>query len=108
MLSTPVKAALQQAKLGLIVKERMPRAPIGRLVIADKVSVETFSAPPFNLPIIQMYTPTAQLDNSAVETFYEEVREASNQAKIRNLLIVMSHFDAKKDQGRTGSAMGLL
>ena len=96
------------SKVGSTVKERMARAPLGCLLIADKVLVETFSALPFDLPIIHMYTPTAQLDNSAVEKFYEEVGEALNQTKRRNLLIVLPDCDGKKDQGRkTDSAMGL-
>ena len=78
-LSSPVKAALRE---GLIkVNERMSRNLIGRLAISDTVFVAKLNASPFGQLIIQLYAPTVQSKNSAVEKYDEEFGEAMKQSK---------------------------
>lgn len=52
-------------------------------------------ATPFNITIIQIYTPTSMYEDSEVEDFYDQLQAALDQAPKKDIIIVQGDKDPK-------------
>ena len=52
-------------------------------------------ASPFNITIIQAYTPTSDYDDDAVEDFYDHLHEILDQSPKKDILVVLGDWNAK-------------
>ena len=78
---------LHQRGVGIILDQKTSKAMKGFWTINDRVIIVKLRSTPFDIGIIQVYAPTADKDDTAVEEFYENVDEAMKQMKSQELLL---------------------
>ena len=97
---------LHQRGVGIILDQKTSKAMKGFWTINDRVIIVKLRSTPFDIGIIQVYAPTADKDDTAVEEFYENVDEAMKQMKSQEIRIVMGDFNSKVGKDRKANTVG--
>ena len=92
--------------VGILVTREIDGAVTGCWQISDRVMLLKIGARPVNVNVIQVYAPTAQSTEDAIDGFYEQVDEARRQCKNGEVTIVMGDLNAKVGRGRSGDVVG--
>ena len=58
-----------------------------------------FQSKPFNITVIQVYTPTSNTEEAEVEWFYEDLQELIPQ---KDVLVIIGDWNAKVGSQETG------
>ena len=67
--------SLRRNGVALIVNKRVLSAVLGCNLKNDRMISVCFHAKPFNMTVIQIYTPTINAEEAKVEQFYEELQD---------------------------------
>ena len=62
-------------RVALIVNKRVQNAVLGFNLKNDGMISVNFQGKPFNITIIQVYTPTTNVEEAEVEWFYEDLQD---------------------------------
>ena len=62
-------------RVALIVNKRVQNAVLGFNLKNDRMISVNFQGKPFNITIIQVYTPTTNVEEAEVEWFYEDLQD---------------------------------
>ena len=54
-----------------------------------------FQGKPFNITVIQVYAPTSNVEEAAVEQFYEDLQDLLEQRPPKNVLFIIGDLNAK-------------
>jgi len=68
---------------------------VGYEPISDQVLVVQLNAKPQNITLIQVSGPTTAATDEEMERFYQDLSQAVKQVSKRDMLLVMSDFNAK-------------
>ena len=82
------------------------RSLIGYFAVSDRVILVRLRGKPFDVCIIQVYAPTCDYEESAVEEFYMDIMKAKEQCKPHDITIVMGDLNAKLGRGRVEDVVG--
>ena len=74
--------------------------------VSDRIVLVKLNGKPFNISIIQVYTPTADYGEDAITNFYEELDKAYDQCSSQNIIYVMGDFNATFGNERIGNTVG--
>ena len=66
---------LRRNGVALIVNKRVQNAVLGFNLKNDRMISVHFQGKPFNITIIQVYTPTTNVEEAEVEWFYEDLQD---------------------------------
>ena len=58
-----------------MVNKTVQNAVLGRNLKTDRMISVHFQGKPFNITVIQVYTPTSSAEEAEVERFYEDLQE---------------------------------
>jgi hypothetical protein len=64
--------------------------------------VARFQANPFNIPVVQVYAPTADSSEEDLELFYIDLIKAVKEIPKRDVLIIVGDWNAKIGTDRIG------
>ena len=64
---------LRRSGVAIIVNTRVQNAVLGCNLKNDRIISVHFQGKPFNIMIIQVYTPTSNAEEAEVERFYEDL-----------------------------------
>ena len=64
--------SLRRNGIPIIVNKRVQNAVLGSSLKNDRMISAHFQGKAFNIPVIQVYTPTIKSEEGEVEQFYEE------------------------------------
>jgi len=78
-----------------MMKNGIAKAMIGYWAISNRVIMMKLQGKPFNISLIQVYTPTQDYSDEDIEQFYEEIQQASKYTNSNEILLVMGDFNAK-------------
>ena len=67
--------SLRRNGIVLIVKKRVLNAVLGCSLKNDRMISVRFQGKPFNITVIQVYTPTSNAEEAEVEWFYEDLQD---------------------------------
>ena len=67
--------SLRRNGVALIVNKRVLSAVLGCNLKNDRMISVCFHAKPFNMTVIQIYTPTINAEEATVEQFYEDLQD---------------------------------
>ena len=67
--------SLRRNGVALIVNKRVLSAVLGCNLKNDRMISVCFHAKPFNMTVIQIYTPTINAEEAKVEQFYEDLQD---------------------------------
>ena len=67
--------SLRRNEVAIIVNKRVQSAVLGCNLKNDRMISVRFQGKPFNIAVIQVYTPTNNAEESEFEPFYEDLQD---------------------------------
>ena len=65
-----------------------------------------FQGKPFNIMVIQAYTPTSNAEEAEVEQFYEDLQDLLELTPKKDVLLIMGSWNAKVGSQETPGVSG--
>ena len=65
-----------------------------------------FQGKPFNITVIQVYTPTSNAEEAEVEWFYEDLQDLLELTPPKDVLFIIGHWNAKVGSQETPGVTG--
>ena len=87
--------SLRRNGVGLIVNKRVQNAVLGCNLKNDTVISVCFQGKPFNIAVIQLYTPTTNAKEAEVEWFYEDLQDLLELIPKKDVLFIIRDWNAK-------------
>ena len=84
-----------QHGVGFIVNKNKINSVISCTPISSRLISIRIAARPLNITIIQVYAPTTDYDDDAVETFYEELENIIKVTPKKDFLVIQGDWNAK-------------
>ena len=84
-----------QHGVGFIVNKNKINSVINCTPISSRLISIRIAARPMNITIIQVYAPTSDYDDEAVETFYEELENTIKKTPKKDFLVIQGDWNAK-------------
>ena len=81
--------------VGLLLSNVVARSVIGFHGISDRIIIVKLFSKPFNLSIIQVYTPTNASSEEEIGAFYNDLDDAYKQCGSQEMVVVMGDLNAK-------------
>ena len=88
--------SLRRNGIVLIVKKRVLNAVLGCSLKNDRMISVRFQGKPFNITVIQVYTPTSNAEEAEVEWFYEDLQEFLELTPRKDVLFIIRDWNAKE------------
>jgi len=67
------QASLRKNGVAIIVNKRVQNAALGCNLKNDRMIIVHFQGKPFNIMVIQVYSPTSNVEEAEVEWFYKDL-----------------------------------
>ena len=64
-----------------------------------------FQGKPFNIRVIQVYTPNSNVKEAEVEWFYEDLQDLLELTRKKDVLFILGHWNAKVGSQETPGVM---
>ena len=81
--------------VAIMVNKRVQTAVIGCNLKNNRMISVHFQGKPFNIIVIQVYTPTSNAEEAEVEWFYEDVQDLLEITPKRDVLFIIGDWNAK-------------
>ena len=92
--------------VGISIDKTTAKSIAGFQALSERVVLVKFHGSPFDLSIIQAYSPTSDANTAELEKFYESLDEAKRQCKSSDIVIVIGDLNAKVGNGRESYVVG--
>ena len=89
-----------------MVNKRVRNAVLGCNLKNDRMISVGFQGKPFNILVIQVYTPTSNAEEAEVERFYEDLQELLELAPKKDVLFIIGAWNAKVGSQETPGVTG--
>ena len=73
---------------GIIVNKRVRNAVLGCNLKNNRMISVHFQSKPFNITVIQIYTPTSNAEEAKVEWFYEDLQDLLELTPKKDVLFI--------------------
>ena len=87
--------SLRRNGVGNIVNKRVQNAVLGCNLINDRMISVCFQSKPFNITVIQVYSPTSNAEEAEVERFYEDLQDLLELTPQKDVLFIIGDWNAK-------------
>ena len=87
--------SLRRNGVAFIVNKRIQNAVLGCSLKNDKMISVHFQGKPFNITVIQVYTPTSNAEEAEVEWFYEDLQDLLELTRQKDVLFITGDWNAK-------------
>ena len=81
--------SLRRNEVAIMVNKRVQNAVLGCSLKNDRMNSVRFQSKPFNTMVIQVYAPTSNAEEDAVEWFYEDVQGILKLTAKKDVLFVI-------------------
>ena len=78
-----------------IVNKRVQNAVLGCNLKNDRMISVHFQGKPFNITVIQVYTPTSNAEEAEVEQFHEDLQDFLEITPKKDVLFIIGDWNAK-------------
>ena len=89
-----------------MVNERVQNAVLACSLKNDRMISVCFQGKPFNITVIQVYTPTTNAEEAEVEWFYEDLQDLLELTPKRDVLFIIGDWNAKVGSQETPGVTG--
>ena len=72
----------------------------------DRMISVRFQGKPFNITVIQVYTPTSNAEEAEVEWFYEDLQDLLELTPKKDVLYIIGYWNAKVGSQETPGVIG--
>ena len=79
----------------LIINKRVQNAVLGYKLKNNRMILVHFQGKPFNITVIQVYTPTSNAEEAEVEQFYEDLQDLLELTARKDVLFIIGDWHAK-------------
>ena len=86
---------LRRNGVALIVKKRVRNAVLGCNLKNNRMISVCFQGKPFNIRVIQVYTPTTYAKEAEDERLYEDLQDLLELTPIKDVLFIIGDWNAK-------------
>ena len=87
--------SLRRNGLAITVNKRVQNAVLGCNLKNDRIISVCFQGKPFNIMVIQAYTPTINAEEAEVEQFDEDLQDLLELIPTKNVLFIIGDWNAK-------------
>ena len=87
--------SLRRNGVVIIVNKRVQNAVLGCNLKNDKMISVRFQGKPFNITVIQVYSPTSNVEVAEVEWFYEDLQDLLELTPQEDVLFIIGDWNAK-------------
>ena len=95
-----------QHGVGFLVKSTFEKGILGYWPVSNRNIMLKLKAKPFDIAIIQTYSPTTSHTDEEIEEHYEEIDKMLKEVKSTDVLIIMGDFNAKIGKGSYEDIVG--
>ena len=78
-----------------MVNKRVRNAVLGYNLKNDRMNSVHLKGKPFNIMVIQVYTPTSNPEEAEVEQFYEDLQDLLELTPKKDVLFIIGDWNAK-------------
>ena len=89
-----------------MVNKRVPNAGLGCNLKNDRLISVCFQGKPFNITVIQGYTPTSNAEEAEVEQFCEDLQDLLELTLKRDVFLIIGDWNAKVGSQETPGVTG--
>ena len=87
--------SLRRNGVTIIDNKRVQNAVLGCNLKNDRMISVRFQGKPFNITVIQVYTPTGNVEEAEVEWFYEDIQDLLELTPKKDVLFIIGGWNAK-------------
>ena len=98
--------SLKRNGVAIMVNKRVRNAVLGCNLKNDKMISVHFQGKPFNITVIQVYSPTSNAEETEVEWFYEDLQDLLEQTPKKDILFIIGDWNAKVGSQETPRVTG--
>ena len=89
-----------------MVNKRIQNAVLGCNLKNNRMIAVCFQGKPFNITVIQIYAPTSNAEEAAVEQFYEDLQDLLELTSKKDVLFIIGDWNAKVGSQETPGVTG--
>ena len=90
-----LQESLRRNGVAIMVNKRVCNAVLGCNLKNDRMISVCFQGKPFNITVIQVYTPTSNTEEAEVEWFYEDLHDLIELTPPKDVLFIIGDWNAK-------------
>ena len=98
--------SLRRNGVTIMVNKRVRNAVLGCNLKSDRMISVHFQGKPFNITVIQDYTPTSNAEEAEVEWFYEDLQDLLELTSKKDVLFIIGDWNAKVGSQETPGVTG--
>ena len=98
--------SLRRNGVAIIVNKTVQNAVLGCNLKSNRMISVHFQGKPFNITVIQVYTPTSNADEAEVEQFYEDLQDLLELTPKKDVLFIIGDWNAKVGSQETPGVTG--
>ena len=87
--------SLRRNGVAIMVNKRVRNAVLGYNLKNDRMNSVHLKGKPFNIMVIQVYTPTSNPEEAEVERFYEDLQDLPELTSKKGVLFIIRYWNAK-------------
>ena len=87
--------SLRRNGVAIIVNKRAQNAVLGSNLQNERIISVHFQDKPFNITVIQVYTPTSNAEEVEVERFYKDLEDLLELAPKKDVLFIIGDWNAE-------------
>ena len=92
--------------VAITVNKRVQNAVLGYSLKNDRMISVHFQGKPFNITVIQVYTPTTNAEEAEVEWFYEDLQDLLELTPKKDDLFIIGDWSARLGSQETPGVTG--
>ena len=98
--------SLRRNGVDIMANKRVLNAVLGCNLKNDRMISVCFQGKPFNITVIQVYTPTCNTEEAEVERFYEDLQDLLELILKNNIPFIVGDWNAKVESQETPGVTG--
>ena len=106
IFTTVGKNPLEEIGVAIIVNKRVQNAVLACNLKNDRMISVCFQGKPFNITVIQVYSPTSNAEKAEVEWFYEDLQDLLELISKKDVLFIIGDWNAKVGSQETPGVTG--
>ena len=98
--------SLRRNGVALVVNKRFEMQYLDAILKNDRMTSVRFQGKPFNITVIQVYTPTSNAEEAEIEFFYEDLQDLLELTPKKDVLSIIGDWNAKVGSQETPGVTG--
>ena len=98
--------SLRRNGVPIIINKRVQNAVLGCSLKNDRMISIPFQDKPFNITVIQVYSPTSNTEEAEVEWLYEDLQDLLELTPKKDVLFIIGDWNAKVGSQETPGVTG--